>query len=46
MNMNQQLLELYNNDANAPKLIQRGGNYTKKFLKWNRKQLIDLPINS
>ncbi len=39
--MNEQLLELYNNDANAPKLIQRGGMYTKKFLKWNRKQLVD-----
>ena len=39
--MNQQLLNLWKNDTstNKPKLIKRGGKFTKTFLKWNKKEL-------
>ena len=37
--MNQQLKNLYQNSSTAPKLIKKGGQYTKMFLKWNLQQL-------
>ena len=39
MNLNPQLKRLFDNSTDAPKLISRGGKFTKKFLDWNRKKL-------
>tara|TARA_R100000951_G_scaffold111954_1_gene111637 strand:- start:4289 stop:7714 length:3426 start_codon:yes stop_codon:yes gene_type:complete len=37
--MNQQLKNLYEASMTSPKLIKKGGEYTKKFLTWNLQQL-------
>lgn len=37
--MNQQLKNLYDVSVTSPKLIKKGGEYTKKFLSWNLQQL-------
>ena len=39
MNLNPQLKRLFDSSPDAPKLITRGGKFTKKFLDWNRKKL-------
>jgi hypothetical protein len=38
-NMEQQLKLLFDNSDDSPKLITRGGKFTKRFLDWNKKKL-------
>jgi hypothetical protein len=38
-NMNPQLKRLFDSSNDAPKLIMKGGKFTKSFLNWNKKKL-------
>jgi hypothetical protein len=38
-NMNPQLKRLFDSSNDAPKLIKKGGQFTKSFLTWNKKKL-------